>query len=260
MIEGIFAFIFGFALVATLVGALWQEDALSSILTKAMIALVSLAAFGFFNLEFGNPVKEFMLLVFNALSNDFYFLLGGGVCAVAWALYRDGSYLDWWSSLHPQSAPTDFARAGKPSDFTSRKSFSSSSTLIGTSTPFLMSEFDLRTQTLVKLAYFAFSDTSARTLSFLEGALGASNGKRQKELQRLVAGIRARPDLRRTVHPYWRAINGNHAAARKVFGDLCQLAKQTGNRDPKTIERLMRVGLALRLSHEDMGRAIALIR
>lgn len=260
MIEGIFAFVFGFALVATLVGALWQEDALSSLLTKSMIALVSLAAFGFLNLEFGDPVEEFILMVFNALSDDFYFLLAGGALALLWALYRDGTYVDLWSALHPASAPTHFARAGKPSDFTSRKPSNASPTLVGTSTPFLMSDFDLRTQTLVKLAYYAFHDTSARTLSLLERALGASNGKRQKELQRIVAGLRGRPDLRRTVHPYWRAINGSHAGARKMFGDLCRLAKQTGNTDSKTIDRLMRVGLALRLSHEDMGRAIILIR
>lgn len=260
MIEGIFAFVFGFALIATLVGAVWQEDTLNSILTKSMIALVSLAAFGFFNFEFGDPVEEFMLLVFNALSQDFYFLLGGGVCAVLWALYRDGTFVDWWSALHPQTAPTDFARAGKPSGFTNRHSSTMAATLVGTSTPFLMSEFDLRSDTLVKLAFYAFSDSSSRTLFFLERALGASNGKRQKELQKIVAGLRGRPDLRRTIHPYWRAINGNHAAARKIFGDLCQLAKETDNTDRKTVDRLMRVGLTLRLSHEDMTRAILLLR
>ena len=60
--------------------------------------------------------------------------------------------------------------------------------------------------------------------------------------------------------PYWRAINGNHAAARIMFTELCQIIRTTDQSNKQTINRIIKIGQALGLSTEDMGLAVGNIR
>lgn len=258
MIEWIFAFVLGFGVVASVTGSLLGEDGLSSLVLKTTILIVALATFGFTqdDFAFGRAHITFMMLASLSLTEHYYFLVGGAFLAIIWALLREGTFQDWWAALHPETAPTDYAKAGQRSDFTSRREQSFGATLVGTSTEYLKTKLDLKTITLIKLCFYAFSNQSARTISQLEISLGLIYGKRQKQAQKIMAGLHSRPSLRRIIHPYWRAINGNNSAGRLMFSELCSLARQTGNTDGATIDRLMKVGSMLRLDPQDMARAI----
>lgn len=258
MIEWVFAFVLGFGVAASVTGALLGEDGVSGLVLKATILIVALVTFGFTQADFafGRAHITFMMLISQSVTEHYYWLVGGAFVAVIWGLLREGTVQDWWTVLHPETAPTDYVKAGQRSDFTSVRQQSFGATVVGTSTSYLNTELNLKTITLIKLSFYVFSNQSARTISQLETSLGLLYGKRQKEAQKVMAGIHGRPNLRRIVHPYWRAINGNHAAGRQMFSELCSLARQSGNTDSATIDRLMKVGAMLRLEPQDMGRAI----
>ena len=129
-------------------------------------------------------------------------------------------------------------------------------TLVGTSTNYLSAELDLRTETLIRLCYSVFEDRSALTMSRLESALRLGTGRRQKAFHKIVAGHRGRPKTKRIVHRYWRSVNGSSRLSQALFGDLCKLARDTNNGDRATADRLSKVGAALGLTAEEMGRAI----
>jgi len=98
------------------------------------------------------------------------------------------------------------------------------------------------------------------TIATLESALKLGDGRRYYAYQKLVADAAHEKSLKDIVHPYWRAINGNHSAARLMFTNLCQLARDTRNTNKRAIDRLVKIGQSLGLSPEDMGRAIGNVR
>ena len=182
----------------------------------------------------------------------------GFPCNIA-QLVAEGHFYNLWVTLHPQSAPTPEARFGQRAKPASR-SKPVAATLVGTSTEYLNTELDLRTDTLMRLCFYAFEDRGALTLSRLESSLRLGTGRRQKAFHKIAAGTRTRPKLKPTVHRYCRSINGSSRLSQSLFADLCKLARDTQNRDSATIERLTQTGSALGISIEEMGRVIRGLR
>jgi len=133
-----------------------------------------------------------------------------------------------------------------------------SAALMGTSTSmFSVPGLDVKTVALIRLSFFAFKKVNRKTIIGLESSLRLGDGRRYKAFHSIAADMQhRRVSLTEIVHPYWRAINGNHSSARVMFRDLCQIARSTGNTDKKTINNLVKIGQALGLSPQDMGVAI----
>ena len=129
-------------------------------------------------------------------------------------------------------------------------------TLVGSSTQFLSNDLDLKTETLIRLCYFAFEDRGPLMLSRLESNLRLGTGRRQKAFHKIAAGMRGRPDPKRVLHRYWRSVNGSVRMGQALFTELCQLACATGNDDRLTKKRLSVVGLALGLETDVTKRVI----
>ncbi|MEP3654783.1 MAG: hypothetical protein ABJO36_07795 [Litorimonas sp.] len=161
-----------------------------------------------------------------------------------------------WIKFHPQSAPTPEARFGQRAKPAGRKE-PVAATLIGTSTEYLKSELDLRTDTLIRLCFFSFEDRGALTLSRLESQLRLGTGRRQRAFHKLAAGLRKRPKLKPTVHRYFRSINGSSRLSQSLFSELCHLARDTQNWDSATNGRLSQIGRALGLSDDDIRNTIS---
>ena len=100
----------------------------------------------------------------------YVWLIIGAALAIIAQMISEGHAYNLWVKLHPQSAPTPEARVGQRAQ-TIRSSGPVVSTLVGTSTEFLKDGLDLRTDTLVRLCFYAFEDRGALTLSRLEANL-----------------------------------------------------------------------------------------
>lgn len=161
-----------------------------------------------------------------------------------------------WIKFHPQSVPTPEAKFGQRAKPTGRKKLVEA-TLIGTSTEYLNSELDLRTDTLIRLCFFSFEDRGALMLSRLESQLRLGTGRRQKAFHKLAAGLRKRPKLKPTIHRYCRSINGSSRLSQSLFGELCHLARDTQNWDRATNNRLSQTGRALGLPDDDIQNIIS---
>lgn len=186
------------------------------------------------------------------------FILGGLVLATLFLFKEEGS-VEWlWRRFSPFTAPTEDIAAGQRG-YIARDAKNRSGTFMGTSTAALTVQgLDVKTVTLIRLAFHAFTRMDSRTVIGIENALRLGEGRRYAAFHRLAAQSQScREAARDITHPYLRAINGNHAAARMMFRELCQLARQTQNTDRKTVNKLTRVGKSLGLTPEHMGMAIS---
>ena len=192
--------------------------------------------------------------------NWLLFILAGVGLTIA-LLYSDG-VIHWiWRRVHPQSAPTDDIGIIQGGTYRSTMP-SMSSALMGTSTAmFNVQELDVKTIALIRLALVAFAKVDRTVVAGIERKLKLGDGRRYKAFHQLVADSQTcRQGIKDIVHPYLRAINGNHASARNMFTALCQLARDTRNTDKKTVNRLLKIGQSLGLSPENMGLAINQLR
>lgn len=256
MLELGFSIILGFAIASTLCGLMVDGSRGDRILMRLLVYIVALS---FILALTKGEVERFLghaqVLVLKSFMVHYVWLIFGATLAIIAQLLVEGHIYQLWVRLHPQSAPTPEARFGQRAQPVMR-SKPISATLVGTSTEYLNSELDLRTDTLIKLCFFTFEDRSALTLSRMESDLRLGTGRRQKAFHKLAASMSKRPKLNRTVHRYCRSINGSSRLCQGLFGDLCRLAKDTGNRDRATIGRLTQAGQALGLHSDDIGRLI----
>lgn len=257
MIEILFAIILGFMVASTLCGLVTDGSRTDLVIIKALGFLFILSCIivyvqGGINTPFWFIGQARELFV-RSISTHVIWFLGGAALALLVQLIAEGYLHKIWINLHPQSAPTPEARfrqRAQPAD----RSKPVTATLVGTSTEYLNSELDLRTDTLIRLCFFAFEDRGALTLSRLESNLRLGTGRRQKAYHKIVASTHKRPKLKPTLHRYSRSINGSSRLSQGLFADLCRLATQTGNRDISTHARLVQAGAALGLTETDISR------
>ena len=260
MLEIIFAFVLGFGVMAMGCFALMdQDDGIQSAGTIALAGLVALAVIvGFKEGAFVNPRDMLIYLIGEAVSTYLTFLAIGAGLGMTFVMYMEGTFSMLWRRVHPASAPTDMIGAGQRGHI-SKAPPKMSAALMGTSTAgFAVQGLDVKTTALIKLSMFAFK-RDRYTIATLENALKLGDGRRYYAYQKLVADAAHEKSLTDIVHPYWRAINGNHSSARLMFTNLCQLARDTRNTNKRAIDRLVKIGQSLGLSPDDMGRAIGYI-
>lgn len=260
MINVGFSIILGFAITSTLCGVIADNSRGDRILIRTLVYIIVLSfLIGLTKGEIIGLVGHTQNLLIMSFTVHFLWLALGASLAIFAQLITEGHAYNLWVKLHPQSAPTPEARFGQRAQPTGR-SKSIAATLVGTSTEYLNSELDLRTDTLIQLCFYAFEDRGALTLSRLESSLRLGTGRRQKAFHKLAAGLGPRPKLKPTIHRYCRSINGSSRLSQSLFADLCKLARDTQNRDSATIDRLTQTGSALGISIEDMGRIIRGLR
>lgn len=256
MIEIGFSIILGFAITSTLCGLIADGSRNDRILIRAMVYVIALSfLLGLAKGESTSFLGHAQTLVVMSFIQHLLWVTLGGALAIFAQLIAEGHIYNLWVRLHPQSAPTPEARFGQRAQ-PAGQSKSIAATLVGTSTDYLNSELDLRTDTLIRLCFLTFEDRGALTLSRLESNLRLGTGRRQKAFHKLAAGIGKRPKLKRTIHRYCRSINGSSRLSKGLFGDLCRLARDTGNRDVVTIGRLTQTGQALGVPADEIGRLI----
>jgi len=207
---------------------------------------------------FGEAAAHFAL---PGMKENLHFYILGMLILIGGYLYIDGTFHWLWRRIHPSSAPTDDIRAGQRGHI-SRKGSGMSAALMGTSTEMLsVPGLDVKTVALIRLSFFAFKKMNRKTIIGVESFLRLGDGRRYKAFHSIAAEMQhRRVSLTDIVHPYWRAINGNHSSARLMFTDLCQIAQITANTDKKTINILVKIGQSLGLSPQDMGVAIGKMR
>jgi len=262
MLEICFAIIMGFGLATISGAALADETRFDRILLNAAVMIILLLAI--IALRSGESIGILRLargLIISSFEQRLGWVLLGASVAILIQLYQEGHFETLWVKFSPETAPTQEARAGQRSrtqGFGRRNTVPA--TLVGTSTQYLNHELDLRTETLIRLAFYAFEDRGARIVTVLETALRLGTGQRQKSYLRIVAGMRGRPNPKRTVHRYWRSVNGSSRMGQSLFGELCHLANVTQNLDQATINRLCKVGEALKLTPDEMSRSLNFMR
>lgn len=257
MIEVGFAIILGFAVSSTVCGLLEDGSRYDRILLRALVYLILLSLLiGLFT--GGSPfvMAHVGNLVWGSvLERTIWFGLGA-VLALILQVYAEGYFYELWVRFFPGSAPTPEAQMGQRAQVVGFRKIRTPATLVGTSTEFLKSDLDLREETLIRLCYCTFEDRGGLMMSRLESELRLGQGRRQRAFHKIVAGNRGRAKSKRIVHRYWRSVNGSSRLSQALFGDLCKLARDTGNRDRATVDRLTVVGTSLGLSAEEMGRSI----
>lgn len=257
MIEVGFAIILGFAIASTLCGVIEDHSRHDRILVRILIYLIVLSLLiGILNGGSTNIRSHAAHLIYGSLFKETLWLFFGGALAIFFQLIVEGHFYELWIKYHPQSAPTPEAQIGQRAKVAGFRRERTPATLVGTSTAFLSTDLDLRTETLIRLCYSTFEDRGPLMMSRLEAELRLGTGRRQRAFHKIVAGNKGRPKTKRIVHRYWRSVNGSSRLSQGLFGDLCMLARQTDNRDRATIDRLSRVGSSLGLTAEEMGRAI----
>ncbi|MDB2438967.1 hypothetical protein N9W89_09650 [Hellea sp.] len=198
----------------------------------------------------------------NVIDNLNLYIIGGIVLIIG-LLYAEGTITWIWRRVHPKSAPTDELGIGQQGrgNF-ARKGQSMSSSLMGTSTSmFAVPGLDVKTTALIRLSLYALKKINQKTVIGIESHLRLGDGRRYRAYHSIVGEMQtSRSGLADIVHPYWRAINGNHAAARRMFTDLCQIIRNANQTDRGTINRVAEIGQALGLSPQDMGIAIKNLR
>ena len=172
-------------------------------------------------------------------------------------LFREGTVFWVWRRLHPKSAPTETLGTSERGSGIRQTVNPMSAALMGSSTAMFQSAtLDIRTIALIRLAFAAFSKTDRKTIIGIESFLKLGDGRKYRAYQQLVAEVLdSKTTMKDIIHPYWRAINGNSATARILFADLCRLANETGNKDKRSINNIIKAGRELGLSQEDMQRA-----
>jgi len=195
------------------------------------------------------------------VTDNLHYYMIGGVVIILGLLKAEGT-INWvWRRVHPKSAPTDDLRAGQRGHLVKQTS-NMSAALIGTSTRmFSVPSLDVRTIALIRLSLFALKTFNSKSIIGIESHLKLGDGRRYRSFHGIVAEMQTRRiGVTDIVHPYWRAINGNHSAARNMFKELCLIVRNTGQANKQTINRITDIGKALGLSPEDMAIAIKNMR
>ena len=261
MLEICFAIVLGFGLTTMSGAALAENLRVDRILTRSLIALV-LLTFISLGPDQGMSLRGTILyLLSQSFVTHTVWLLLGACLAIFIQLFEEGHLETLWVKFSPHTAPTPEAHAGQRSHsqgFGTKQAVPA--TLVGTSTQYLTQELDLRTETLIRLAFYAFEDKGPRIVTYLESALRLGTGKKQKAFLKIAANSRSRPNPKRLVHRYWRSVNGNTRMGQSLLGELCQLANMTQNLDAKTISRIKKVGTALKLTPNEMTQALSFMR
>jgi len=261
MLEMIFAFILGCCgMTMCCFTVMNQDDGIQNAGGTAFAGLV-LVGILFVSQESGlkNPRDMAVYLIGQAVSVHLAIMIIGAVIGAAFVMYLEGTFGFLWRRIHPASAPTEFLAAGQRG-MIAKAPPKMSAALMGTSTAsFAVQGLDVKTTALIRLSLYAFKK-DRYTIVTLENALKLGDGRRYYAYQKLVADAQNQKHLKDIVHPYWRAINGNHSSARLMFTNLCQLARDSRNTNKRTINRLVDIGQSLGLSPEDMGIAIGQIR
>ena len=261
MLEMVFALVLGFAGMAMgCFTVMDQDDGIQSAGTTALAALVALGVVLAFK-EGGlvNPRVMLMHLLGEAGTTHLTLTVIGAALGMIFVMYLEGT-IEWlWRRIHPASAPTEFIGAGQRGGM-AKAPPKMSAALMGTSTAaFAVQGLDVKTTALIKLSMYAFKRDRS-TIVTIENSLRLGDGRRYYAYQKLVADSQYEKGLTDIIHPYWRAINGNHSSARLMFTNLCQLARDSGNTNKRAVNRLVQIGQSLGLSPEDMGRAIGNVR
>ena len=259
MIEIVYALVFGFAIVGGGVLVVSDTDRKwDRVVFVLLFALPILQMYLESSLYWRNVLIS---LLYGSITTYLSYFIIGVLAAIALVLYEEGTYEWIWRRIHPQSAPTADIGAGQRGHF-KREGRTMSSALMGTSTNmFAVPGLDVKTVALIRLSFFAFKTMNRKTIIGIESYLRLGDGRRYKAFHTLAAEAQCqRFDLLDIIHPYWRAINGNHASARLMFTSLCELAYSTSNTDKKTINNLLKIGQSLGLSPQDMGIAIGKMR
>ncbi|WP_409433519.1 hypothetical protein ACJ3XI_03150 [Litorimonas sp. RW-G-Af-16] len=210
----------------------------------------------------GDPASvEFVEAI---MSYNLVYFVGGIVFAGLWIMAGEGVFhhlADWASrNIRPLKGRTQQSYinhvATQPTrPYTAPTSYGN--TLVGTSTNYLRDhDLDLRTQTLIKLSYYACSQANNALLSTLEKTQNCAYGQRQKNFQTLISSISTRPNLKQIIRPFKKAESHHVRAMMSLFTELCELARVSRNTDDATMGRLIKIGRVLGLSDEDMGTAI----
>lgn len=261
MLEMLFAFTLGFGGMAmgcfSIVG---QDDGIQSAGITALAAIVLLAVvIAFQNGGLTNPRDMLMYLIGEAGTTHVTITVIGAALGMAFVMYVEGTFYSVWRRIHPSSAPTDFIGAGARGSLPNPPP-KISAALMGTSTSaFAVQGLDVKTTALIRLAMFAFK-RDRFTIATLESALKLGDSRRHYAFQKLVADSANDKALKDIIHPYWRAINGNHSSARLMFTNLCQLARDTRNTNKRAVNTLVSIGQSLGLSPKDMAIAIGNLR
>lgn len=260
MIEVIFAWLLGFASMSVLGAALEDDARMDMIMLRVGLFLCMIVMM--IGIKSGNLIRMDALgyLTITAFTQFFGVVIVGAISALFAQLYLEGHILELWVKYSPHTAPTPEVAAGKRARVTGQRKAVVPATLVGTSTKYLTEGLDLRTDTLVQLAWYAFSDHGARTISKMESHLRVGTGHRQRNYLRLIASMGGRPALKPTLHRYWRSVNCSTSLGRSLLTDLCGLAHATGNTDKATIGRLRKIGDALDLTPEEMKQAVSRLR
>jgi len=194
------------------------------------------------------------------MDNLHYYIIAG-IVLIFGLLHAEGAIHWVWRRVHPQSAPTDDIKAMSRGQ-SAQPGQAMPSTLMGSSTGmFSVVGLDVKTVALIRLSLFALKNFNNKTIIGIESHLKLGDGRRYRAFHKIVAETQtSRIGLTDIVHPYWRAINGNHAAARKMFAELCKIVGGTGQAHNSVIDRIVEIGQALGLSPRDMGVAISQLR
>jgi len=252
-----FSIILGFAIASTLCGVVADGSRGDRNLMRGLFYIFFLSFIIAVAKNEGGSLKGHAIgLVLKSFTEQIGWLMSGAALAIFIQLVAEGYIYDLWIRLHPQSAPTPEARFRQNAQPRGRAQ-PVSATLVGTSTEYLKTELDLRTDTLIKLCFYTFEECEALTLSRLEANLRLGTGQRQKAYHKLAASLPKRPRLRPTLHRYLRSVNSSSRMSQLLFGELCRLAQSTGNRDASTLKRLSQTGLGLGLSDGDVRRLIS---
>ena len=235
----------------------FDEMKRSSLILSALSIVLAIGAFIHMGVSRQTVGEAMQAIVPSNVTSNLHFYIIGGVILIVAALNAEGTISWIWRRVHPRSAPTAGIRAGQRGHV-SRQGPKMSSALMGTSTAmFSVPGLDVKTIALIRLSLFALKKINSRTVIGIESHLRLGDGRRYRAFQNIVVEMQSgRTGLVDIVHPYWRAINGNHSAARRMFTELCQVIHNAGQTDKATINRLVKIGQALDLSPQDMGIAI----
>ncbi|WP_427451635.1 hypothetical protein [Litorimonas sp. WD9-15] len=261
MLEICFAIIMGFGGAAVAVDAFGDDPRLDRILVRSAVILFFMAVITALRSDNAMGVlKMAQNLIVTSLEFQTGWVVLGAVIAILYQVWHEGHIHSLWVRFSPNSAPTREARAGQRSAVQGARPKVATGTLVGTSTPYLTNELDLKTESLVRLSFYAFENRNARTVTHIESSLRLGTGYRRKAFLKIAAETGRRGNPKRIVHRYWRSVNGSSRMGQALFGELCNLARATHNLDDATLARLKKVGLALQLTPDEMSSALSFMR
>jgi hypothetical protein len=257
MIEVGFLIVLGFVIASVLCGLIAGDSVDSHIVIRKVVTIIVIClCLKFLEERTSRAASHGGDYGGSVYDGSFLWLILGASIVILVQIVAEGYVYKLWLILHPNSAPTPEARIGQRAKPVRRKA-AVAATLMGTSTTYLQTDLDLKTETLIKLCFYAFEDRGSRTISLMESYLRLGTGRRQKSFHKIAAGMSRRPNLKQVTHRYLRSTNGSSRMSQLLFGELCRLAHSTGNCDASTLKRLSQTGQGLALSEGDVRRLMS---